>query len=166
MKKKKTCIMGIDPGNKGALAIVMDGNHVILVDMPVVVMEGKGKTKKGSIKKSTVLDETTLKSCIEGYKPDHVFLEKAQAMPGQGIVSTAHYMCGYGIIRGICTALNIPYTLIHPATWKKDVLKDMEKGKNSAIVRAKQIYPLADVGKSDGRAEALLIAHYGMKIIQ
>jgi hypothetical protein len=42
-------------------------------------------------------------------------------------------------------------------------MKDMDKGKQAAIVRAKQLFPKADIGKEDGRAEALLIGYYGIK---
>lgn len=61
--------------------------------------------------------------------------------------------------------LEIPYTLIHPATWKRIMMKDMDKGKMASIVRAIQLFPTVDIGKKDGRAEALLIAVYGKKEI-
>jgi crossover junction endodeoxyribonuclease RuvC len=154
-------IIGIDPGNQGALAIITKNGAVMLYDMPTYSTEGTGKTKSGKKKKHTVLDEPSLVGLIDGV--DHVFIEKSQSMPGQGAASTFNYACGYGIIRGICAGLGVPYTLIHPATWKRVIMKDMDKGKEAAIVRAKQLFPSADIGKKDGRAEALLIAYYGKK---
>jgi crossover junction endodeoxyribonuclease RuvC len=150
-------IVGIDPGNKGAIAFVEYRKDRItdtnIYDMPTLTTEGK--------KKHTVLDENELRKILIVDKMDHVFLEKAQSMPGQGAPGTFSYGCSYGIIRGMLVAFQIPYTLIHPATWKRKIMCDMDKGKDSAIVKAKQLFPTADIGKKDGRAEALLIAVYG-----
>lgn len=155
-------IIGIDPGNAGAI-VVLTKDRIIIQDMPTLVTEGKGKTKKGNVKKHTHMDELAIKSFLETYnsKGTQVFIEKCQSMPGQGAAGTANYMCGYGILRGICVGLDMPYTLVHPATWKKKIMRDMDKGKEASILRAKQLFPKADIGKKDGRAEALLIAYYG-----
>lgn len=159
-------IIGIDPGNAGALAFFDKGVAVSVLDMPVLKMEGKGKTKKGNIKVHTVIDEQLLREHLyERINIEHVFIEKSQSMPGQGAPATFNYACGYGIIRGICVGLQIPYTLVHPATWRKALMKDMDKGKGSSIIRAKQLFPNMDIGKKDGRAEALLIGWYGIKFI-
>lgn len=160
--------VGIDPGNAGAIVVVEFDNFSFLergiFDMPILKTEGKGKTKKGNTKIHTVLDEIEIKNIFQLIgKIDQVFLEKAQSMPGQGAPATFNYACNYGIIRGIMIGLEIPYTLIHPATWKRAMMKDMDKGKDAAIVRAKQLFPNSDIGKKDGRAEALLLAVYGVK---
>lgn len=162
-------IVGIDPGNQGAIAVIEFDNQTFierdLIDMPVLKTEGKGKTKKGNIKIHTVMDEIEIKNFFLYLKIDHVFLEKAQSMPGQGAPATFNYACNYGIIRGILVGLNIPYTLIHPATWKRVMMKDMDRGKDASLVRAKQLFPNSDIGKKDGRAEALLLAIYGIQNI-
>lgn len=160
--------VGIDPGNLGAIVVIEFDNFTFLergiFDMPILKTEGKGKTKKGNIKTHTVIDEIEIKNIFQIIgKIDQVFLEKAQSMPGQGAPATFNYACSYAIIRGIMVGLGIPYTLIHPATWKRAMMKDMDKGKDAAIVRAKQLFPSSDIGKKDGRAEALLLAVYGCK---
>lgn len=159
-------ICGIDVGNQGAVAFVYFNKKGMIessdvFDMPVLVTEGKGKTKKGNKKTHTVIDEDEVVSLLRGRKPDHIFIEKSQAMPQQGVVAMFNYGRSYGIIRGICSGLRIPYSLVSPATWKRAMMKDMDKGKDAAIVRAKQLFPDADIKKKDGRAEALLIAMYG-----
>lgn len=160
-------IVGIDPGNTGAIAIIDNNVLAGVYDMPTLVTEGKGKTKSGKVKKHVVLHEHELRSLFTKLLPiDMIFLEKAQSMPGQGAAGTFNYACSYGIIRGLCVGLNIPYTLIHPATWKRKVMADMDKGKDAAIVRAQQLFPKADIGKKDGRAEALLIAVYGKQLLR
>jgi hypothetical protein len=160
-------IVGIDPGNAGAIAVIDDKKPLPLItlfDMPILITEGKGKTKKGNVKKHTVLDEQALCSIFKNLMPiKMMFIEKSQSMPGQNAAATFNYAAGYGIIRGVCVGLGIPYTLVHPATWRRSLMKDMDKGKDASIVRAKQLYPTADIGKKDGRAEALLIGTYGKK---
>ena len=163
-------ICGIDVGNQGALAFVYFNKKGVIesfgvFDMPVYVTGGRGKTKKGNPKTHTVIDEDEVVSLLRGRKPDLVFIEKSQAMPGQGSVSMFSYGTGYGIIRGICSGLRLSYTLVHPATWKRAMMKDMDKGKDAAIVRAKQLFPDADIKKKDGRAEALLLAFYGKTLL-
>jgi len=163
-------VVGIDPGNEGAIVFIDINNGLLkskeIFDMPTLETEGnKRKTKSGKVvtKKHTVLDEIEIRNIFISSKIDHVFLEKAQSMPGQGAPGTFSYGCNYGILRGICVGLEIPYTLIHPATWKRVMMANMDRGKAAAIVRAKQLFPKADIGKKDGRAEALLLGYYGIK---
>jgi crossover junction endodeoxyribonuclease RuvC len=156
-------VVGIDPGNLGAIAILDKNDGDVVYDMPTFVTTGSGKTKKGNTKKHTMLDENEIRKILSRPCIDHVFIEKSQSMPGQGSSSTFNYACSYGIIRGICVGLELPYTLIHPATWKRSMMKDMDKSKDASIIRAKQLFPKVDIGKKDGRAEALLIAVYGKK---
>ena len=77
-----------------------------------------------------------------------------------------NYGVGYGIWIGILAALNIPYTEVHPVTWKSKIMAGMGKEKDASIARAKQLYPTADLSlkKHHGRADALLIAHFGRSI--
>lgn len=159
----------IDPGNKGAVIIFSSGNKSLSIEeiyeMPILKTQGKGKTKKGNTKTHTVLDEQELRGILTENPISHIYIEKSQSMPGQGAPATFNYACSYGIIRGICIGLQIPYTLIHPATWKRVMMKDMDKGKDAAIVRAKQLFPAlsSEIGKHDGIAEAILIGYYGEK---
>ncbi|HDZ27765.1 hypothetical protein LCGC14_1355210 [marine sediment metagenome] len=148
--------IGVDNGFSGAIAILREKNPVVLMDMPVLKV---GKTK-------LELDENTIRDYFSRWQVKHVFIEKAQVMPKQGISSSGRYMMSYGIIRGICVGLRLPYTLIAPQTWKKAMLKDMPKGKEASIFRAKQLYPELDFPrkKDHGKADALLIALYGLNL--
>lgn len=175
MKYKKA--IGIDPGNTGAIAFIYgEPEDLIIFDMPII-KEKNGKTKKRKDKYKVYLDEIEFKKILDWAKPEIIFIEKSQAMPKQGVSSMFHYAVSFGLIRGICIGLNIPYKLITPVSWKKGlgiqnkrklnrVTKDQIKKelKEKSIKLAKQLYPKADIGESDGRAEALLILHYGAKL--
>ncbi len=89
-------------------------------------------------------------------------------MPGQGVVSMFSMGYGYGLLLGVIVALEIPYTLVAPQTWKKAMLFDMPaRDKAASLARAKQLFPTmsGEIGKHHGKAEALLIAEYGKRLL-
>ena len=142
-------IVGIDIGLKGAIASI-DSNKpkdVMIWDMPLI---------------EKTIDIVELKDIMYSLRDSHVFVEKAQPMPKQGVVSMFNYGKTYGIVLGVLSALEIPYTLVTPQAWKKEVLSSMEKDKVASIIRCQQLYPHLKFKKTDhGKAEALLIAYYG-----
>jgi crossover junction endodeoxyribonuclease RuvC len=147
-------IAGIDVGFTGAIAIMNDVGKIIDVfDMPIVGTD------------QHELDEVAIVEALKDWTTEHVFIEKAQSMPGQGIASTGRYMCGYGILRGICAGLQIPYTLVRPATWKKEMMQDMGKEKGQSIIRCNQLFPYIKLPrkKDHGKADAMLIAAWGYR---
>lgn len=159
--------IGIDTGNSAAIAI-LKGHTATVTRLPILEMLKTTKTKSGKPKKSRLLDADALRLLLmEIPGPKIAFLEKAQPMRGEGSVSSFAYGRAYGLIEGVLIGLGIPRTPVHPATWKKVMLKDMEKGKEANILRAKQLFPeIADQfnkKSSHHEAEAVLIAEYGRR---
>ena len=155
LQGKGTTSCGIDPGFSGALAVVSEEGEVLgLEDMPVL--------KVGSRRE---LNEPAIKDFLKRHKIATVALEKSQTMPGQGIASSGRYMMSYGVLRGLCVGLGIPYQLVHPRTWKKAMMPDMPKEKEASIQRVGQLYPdlVLDRKKDHGKADALLICLYGQR---
>jgi len=149
-------IAGIDVGFSGAIAIINEHSEIVqLLDMPLIQV---GRVKE--------LNETRLKNILSN-GITHVFIEKAQAMPRQGVVSTGRYMMSFGQIRGICVGLGIPYTLVTPQQWKKVWLQGYSKEKGSSVVRVKQLYPELELPrkKDHNKADALLIALWGYRFL-
>jgi len=157
-------IVGIDPGLSGALAYISD--KVIHVrSMPTLKST---KTKR-------MMDEQKICQFLEKRKDAirHVFIEKVSAMPGQGVTSMFNFGTGWGLLRGICVGLHLPYTLVHPITWKKVICRDMPKGKDVSILIAKRLWPNVSLHPtdrskkdSDGMADALCIAEYGRRLLK
>ena len=143
-------ILGIDPGKTGALAWVHDdGLLPHIVDMPDVT---------GAALAAVLAD------MIHDNRPDVAWVEQVHAMPRQGVSSTWKFAEGYGVILGALGALGVPVRLVTPAAWKKAAR--LPKDKTAARQRAIELWPdlserFARV-KDDGRAEAALIALYGM----
>lgn len=147
----KLIILGIDPGKTGALAVI--NKKVSIYDIPIC--NGEIDIKK--------LD-TFLFNLKSTYPKIKCFVEKSQAMPNQGIVSTGNYMKNYGIILGLLTSNNIIYTEVRPQIWKKK-LNLIKKDKTESIKLCKTLIPGSEkylkLKKHHNRAEALLIAYVG-----
>ena len=159
--------LGIDPGQTGSLAMIrlLDGGAKDIRFYDPLLLEVKsGKKIKHEY------DELSMASMLHEFsilEPETLcILEKVSAMPGQGVTSMFNFGMGYGIWRGMLAAFRIPYTLVHPLTWKKVMMRDMPKEKDAARQRAMQLYPQMASQLSRkrdiGRADALLLAHYGL----
>lgn len=152
--------IGIDPGKNGAMA-VLDGKNdriIEVVDCPVI-----GRFINSSV--IVAFFERYLKT-EDGEPKIFVGIEKAQAMPKQGVVSMFNYGVGYGLYLGILCGFRIPYVEIPPAKWKKE-FSLMLKDKNESIRVAKQLFPQVSKQlnrkKDHGRAEAILLAAYARR---
>jgi crossover junction endodeoxyribonuclease RuvC len=96
-------------------------------------------------------------------------LEKVHAMPGQGVVSMFTFGRNYGLWQGILVALEIPYLLVTPQGWKKEMLTGTKKEKADAQAIAASLWPAhshlwTTAASHAGRAEALLMAEYARRV--
>lgn len=154
--------IGIDPGLSGAVAEIDSNGGVVIHDTPTMQVKksGKAKTEYLPLQMADILIDYVPLNC-------HVFIEKVNAMPGQGVTSMFNFGRGFGIWIGILAALKLPYSLIMPQAWKKELMKGMSD-KDAARVRAQQLFPQTihelSRKKDIGRADALLIAEYGRRV--
>jgi len=158
-------IVGIDPGLGGGIAIIWP-EDLQLFDTPSIVVErASGKKKRMYDTQEMYRILRLLQTGSFKYEPPHCFIEDIHAMPGQGVTSMFSMGYGMGLWLGLLTALSIPYTKISPQMWKKSF--SLSKDKNLSILRAKELFPHADITlkKHEGRAEALLLAEYGRRNI-
>ena len=103
----------------------------------------------------------------------HVFLEKSQAMPGQGSVSMFNYGVGFGTLLGVLAALKIPHTLVHPKTWCKVMHQGTTAGeaKERSLEAARRLYPQVELIRprcrkpDEGYIDALLLAGYAKRVL-
>lgn len=167
--------IGVDPGISGAICVYDTlTRELTFHDTPVVRIKS-GKTFKNQ------LDPHAAARILQA--PDDkdgilITIEKVSAMPsvvgddGQerrsmGATSAFNFGMGFGIWIGICAASLLPYELVHPATWKSKLLTGMPRGKDASRVKAMQLFPqiAKDLArkKDHGRADALMLAIYGVK---
>ena len=157
-------LLGIDPGLTGAIA-AMDHNGTLddVMDMPTLLI-GKGG---GSVKRQ--VDAASLATYLQWATRDEtpgdvlVVIEKVAAMPRQGSSSTFSLGDTAGCIRGVVAALRLPICYVTPAQWKKHF--GLGTDKEEARARATLMYPGADLTrkKDHNRAEAILLARYGLE---
>lgn len=144
-------ILGLDNGLSGCLAFY-DCAELMLYDTPV--FDGDKKT----------LDLQRIKALLELEQPDVAYIEKLTPLPKISGVSGFSMGVSEGAFLGLLTALNIPYVMVRPAVWKK--FFNCPADKDAARKRASELLPQFShnwpLKKHDGRAEASLIALYGM----
>ena len=154
-------ILGIDVGLSGALAFLDTDTYMISIeDMPTVEVERNKKMKR---EVSPQLVANLVLEC----KPKYAFVERVNAMAGQGVSSVFSFGRSSGIIEGVLGAYSIPFTLPTPQAWQKAV--DLRGGKDGSRERAMQLFPLSSDlfkrKKDDGRSDAALIAWYGAQLM-
>jgi crossover junction endodeoxyribonuclease RuvC len=152
-------IAGIDPGLKGGIAFIKNVSYDLYAEeAPVYELKTNTKTKR-------YLDMWTLMTLLEEHEPDHVYIEKQQPMPRQGLVSTFATGVGYGCYLGLLVAGGYSYTEVRPQIWKKDL--NCTADKDQTRMRASELMPkyshLWEKRSQDGVAEASLIAYWGMR---
>lgn len=147
-------ILGIDPGAKGAVALLANGSLARVWDTPTTLQNGKARVDAGA-----------LASIVRDARADHAFLERVNAMPGQGVSSMFAFGRALGIAEGVVLGLGVPLTWLTPVEWKHGLRVPADK--SGARARASQLFPSSShhwpLVKHDGRAEAALIALYGAR---
>lgn len=157
--------IGIDNGLDGGIAVLHGSNAPIVGSMPTIRLENK-----------RVYDEKGIRKVFDlhcGVDDFVVIIERAQSMPKQGSVSMFNYGTGYGLIRGICVGMCVPYVLVHPRTWQRVMFAGLSRRdtKSQSVLVAQRMFPLIDLRATqrskkphDGMSDALLIAAYGRRM--
>lgn len=81
-------------------------------------------------------------------------------MPAQGVASTFKFGLAFGMALAMTQRINAPTHLVTPQKWKKDL--GLSSDKNDSLAMARKLWPDAPLErkKDNGRAEALLLAHW------
>ncbi len=158
---------GIDPGNTGAIVLIQEDGHIEFHDAPTAKVQVSKKSSRTVLVPQDMVGQMRIGRT--GPRASHVYVEKATAMPKQSPNSMFNFGMGYGLWLGVLAALGIPYTLVTPQRWKKEMMAGMGKEKSASCVRAAQLFPHASdrlqrpkrgggVIYLDGRGDALLLA--------
>ena len=84
-------------------------------------------------------------------------------MPGQGVTSMFNLGQSFGVIKGICSALNLPIYFIRPTKWKKyfNLIKTEKDASRTKVI---EIFPYISSQlsrkKDSNKADAILIASF------
>jgi|TARA_Y100000814_G_scaffold159624_1_gene116616 crossover junction endodeoxyribonuclease RuvC len=151
-------IIGIDPGINGAISIIENKKIIEVYDTPTMI---DGKKNKRQINGAQVTN--IFKERLNGEKEVVVVVEHVNAMPGQGVTSMFNFGQSFGVIKGICAALNLPIYFVRPAKWKKH-FNLIKTNKDASRTKVIEVYPEISSKlhrkKDSNRADAILIALY------
>jgi len=109
-------IIGIDPGISGSICFFENGKILDVVEMPTMT---DGKKNKRQVNGAQIYNEI-LKRIEKKEKYNiRIIIEQVSAMPGQGVTSMFNFGQSFGILKGICSAMQLPMFFVRPAKWKK-----------------------------------------------
>ena len=142
--------IGIDPGAKGAMAILYETGYI-----HIIPFDGD--------KYANELAELT--QCEESCR---CCLEQVHAIPGNGLTSTWNFAENYGFIRGLMEANGIPYQTVTPQKWKKEF--SLTSDKSDSITVCQRLFPKVNLLRTERSrkpdnnfAEACLMAEYAKR---
>jgi len=155
-------IIGIDCGLTGAVAFLDDKTAPDVVDIPTESF-GTGSVVKNQICAAALA--ILIRQRCEQASEVKAFVEKVNAMPGQGVSSVFSFGQSLGTILGVLGALQVPVEMIRPQRWKAffSLTQDKEVSRTRAINIFPQIADKLQRKKDHNRAEALLLAEYGRR---
>ena len=130
-------IIGIDPGISGSICFFEDGKILDVIEMPTMT---EGKKNKKQVNGSQIYNEILDRISKFGKKDIRVIVEQVSAMPGQGVTSMFNFGQSFGILKGICSAMQLPIYFVRPAKWKK-YFNLINSEKDASRTRAIEIFP-------------------------
>lgn len=164
---KINCVIGVDPGANGGLAVYVPGQNVRVVKMPKDISELR----------------EFFGYFAENYRPV-VFLEKLSVRPddvsvGDGranmgkLYRIQKLMANFEHLKAIIETSGIPYVMVHPGKWtaelglrlvrKNGPKETKQEKKNRYKEFAQKNYPGINV--TLWNADALNILHFGRKVL-
>ena len=129
----------------------------------------EGKKNKRQVNGRQIFYEISKR--IENYSLNNVrvVVEQVSAMPGQGVTSMFNFGQSFGVIKGICAAMQLPIFFVRPAKWKKHfelINSQKDASRTKAIEMFPKISSILSKKKDSNKADAILIASFYENIIK
>ena len=153
-------IIGIDPGITGSICFFENGKIIDVVEMPNMA---EGKKNKRQVNGAQIYHEISKRIKNLEKKDIKVVIEQVAAMPGQGVTSMFNFGQSFGVLKGICAAMQIPMYFVRPAKWKK-YFNLINSEKDASRTKAIEIFPHFSAQlsrkKDSNKADAILISSF------
>ena len=159
-------VISIDPGISGSICFFKDGKIIDIIEMPNMA---EGKKNKRQVNGAQIYNE--ISSRIKNFNKEDikVVIEQVSAMPGQGVTSMFNFGQSFGVLKGICSAMQLPMYFVRPAKWKK-YFNLINSEKDASRTKAIEIFPYISSQlskKKDGnKADAILLASFFFETYQ
>ena len=153
-------VIGIDPGISGAICFFENGQVSEIVEMPVMA---DGKKNKRQVNGPQIYNEISKRISEVPKKDIIVVIEQVSAMPGQGVTSMFNFGQSFGVLKGICSAMQLSMHFVRPAKWKKyfGLIKTQKDASRTKVI---EIFPYISSQlsrkKDSNKADAVLIASF------
>ena len=151
-------IFGIDPGVSGAISVLENKKIIEVFDMPTMIDGKKSKRQVNGAQVTNIIKEK-----LDENKEIIVVVEHVNAMPGQGVTSMFNFGQSFGVIKGICAAMQLPIFFVRPIKWKKhfDLINSQkDASRTKAIEMFPKISSILSKKKDANKADAMLIASF------
>ena len=159
-------VIGIDPGISGAICFFEEGQVKEILEMPTMA---EGKKNKRQINGPQIYNEISTRINKFSKKDIVVVIEQVSAMPGQGVTSMFNFGQSLGVLKGICSAMQLSMHFVRPAKWKKyfGLIKTEKDASRTKVI---EIFPYISSQlsrkKDSNKADAILIASFYENIIK
>ena len=153
-------IIGIDPGISGSICFFEEGKIIDVIEMPTMT---EGKKNKRQVNGAQIYNEI-FKRVSKAQKFNvRVVIEQVSAMPGQGVTSMFNFGQSFGILKGICSAMQLSMLFVRPAKWKK-YFNLINSEKDASRTKAIEIFPYfssqLSKKKDSNKTDAILIVSF------
>ena len=164
---KINCVIGVDPGAAGGLAVFVPGKLAKTVKMPKDITELKEFFAYFAECYSPIVFLEKL-----SVRPDDVAVDGGKAALGK-LYRIQKMMANYEHLKAIIEAVGIPFVMVHPGKWtaylglrlvrKNRPKETKQERKNRYKEFAQKNYPGINV--TLWNADALNILHFGRKVL-
>ena len=162
MEQKITinCVIGIDPGANGGIAVFVPGRHSKAVKMPKDITELRDffAYYRENFKPVVFLEKLSV-------RPDDVVVQGDRAAMGK-LYRIQKLMANFEHLKALIETSGIPYVMVHPMTWQTDLKLRVRGEKTEKAERkhcyqekAASLYP--EIKVTLWNADALLLMHFG-----
>jgi len=157
-QQRQLRIVGIDPGQKGGLALLVGGALQDGIRMPMLKHRSKLQ-----------LDAPGALQWLTKAQPDIIVIEAVHAMPKQGVSSTFQFGRSFGAVEAVATLVGCRLHDVTPTKWKGAM--GLSRDKRASFDAGRRLFGnvfdlLCPKLVDEGIAEAALIASYWFGIQQ
>ena len=107
-------IIAIDPGINGAICFFENGEVKDVLEMPTMA---EGKKNKRQVNGHQMFNELSYRIKKYNIQNINVVVEQVSAMPGQGVTSMFNFGQSFGVIKGVCAAMQLPIFFVRLASF-------------------------------------------------
>jgi len=158
-------LIGIDPGLRGAIALLTASGRVAVHDMPTRAKQGNGKVRNEIDPKAL---QAILRRLVPADESGLVVMENLNTFAGGSVQTMGSLEATKAVITTVCELSGFDVAFVSPRTWQGFYgikRTPSEDTKTQSLRIARQLFgnEFCPLKKHDGRADALLIARYAQR---